>query len=251
MRHALVLLALAAGCYDSYYERSTPASAFTLSWRLRAGTETGPEVSCQPGDVVVLTSRAVGTDFVSEDRFACADGTGTTADLPGGYDYDLVIDLRDASGTVLSSATARRALDPRTVADLGLVVFVVEAAPTGNDLVVGLAWSRTAAGDVGCAGAAPAGAADVHRIEFELYDGNGARLFTSAPLGAGACETISGEACAAQLSFGALPFGSYRLSIVGYSRTCAPCWPRQSFVLRHDGGGPQVVTVARDPGCTL
>lgn len=252
MRHALLLLAVAAGCYDSYYDRYTPASAFTLTWQLRSGSEAGPVVSCQPGDVVVLTSRAVGTDFASEDRFPCADGAGTTDDLPGGYDYDLVLDLRDASGAVLSTTTVRRALDPRTVADLGLVVFVVAAAaPQQTDLVVGLAWGRSVAGDVGCAGTAVGGAADVHRMEFELYDQAGARLVSSAPLGQGACETIPGEACQAQLSFGALPYGSYRLSLVGYSRTCAPCWPRQSFVLRHDGSGPVTVAVARDPGCAL
>lgn len=253
----LPLLALfALGCWDLDYRHthghgSTGTSVFVLDWTLREG-ETGPVATCAAGDVVIVSSTEIvsstdldrGDTYV--DRFDCAERRGSTQYLPGSSEYALTITLAAAGGTVRSGASVRQYLPSFSTLDLGTVTFVV-APPGPGSLVVQPLFQRGSAAETCGAATAPG---PVHRLEWALERGTGALVASSRPIGEGACASLPGEACLDQLDFGAQPAGTYRLVIHGLDTQCRTCWPRQTFLLQHDGSTtPHVVTLVGSPGC--
>ncbi len=243
---------LLVGCWDLDYRHGhghvSGTSVFVLDWAVRAGTETGPAAPCGPGDVVSLSSYDLDYGDTYRDRFDCQDGRGTTQYLPGTTDYSLTISLTAADGTLRSSATVRRYLPSFSTLDLGTVTFVIaDARPAAGSLVVQPLFQR-ASGAETCAGTTAPGA--VHLLEWTLESAGGALIASSRPIGEGACASLPGEACVDQMDFGAQPVGTYRLVIHGLDTQCRTCWPRQTFLLQHDGSTtPHVVTLTKSPGC--
>ena len=249
----LALLALSLlGCWDFDYRHrhgsgSSGTSAFVLDWSLRTGSETGPLASCGSGDVVTVSSYDLDYGDTYVDRFGCEERRGSTQYLPGGADYSLTISLSAADGTLLSSATVRRYLPSFSTLDLGTVTFVLAEGPAAGSLVVQPLFQRSS-GAESCGGVGAPG--PVHLLEWTLESGSGALIASSRPIGEGACETLSGEACTVQMDFGALPVGTYRLVIYGLDTQCRTCWPRQTFLLQHDGSTtPHAVTLVKSPSC--
>ncbi len=120
---AAALLAV-GGCHNTVVVETTPApDRLFVTWELHSATF-GP-VACPLGSTVVMDAFELRTGDRITTAFVCSDYQGTSV-IVGEGDFDVVLDLTDEFGTVLSESRLRAStIGVFGTVDLGHVIFTL------------------------------------------------------------------------------------------------------------------------------
>ena len=193
----------------------SPNASVASTWTLNGDPADASSCAAANAEHVALVYRPAGSGTPNEFEFACASGTGATANvLTSGTAYELRWELRSASGTVITASPSTTTWQPLTPV-AGSNPVNVDLAVTVGRLDITIEWADKLSSPAWGSCTLPPN--DVASIGYSLATTAGTVVaevdIATAPI-----------PCTTTLAFVSVPFGTYHLQLDGRAATGATTW---------------------------